>query len=322
MAVLDFMMTVADAGPAMAAPVLCRGESLDSGTCGRMAYRFSDFDAIRGYDQDFFPVGYQDVDLRVRFKEMQKRASQKNVIIIDNVANFGGAVPNDAADRKVDRNWAKITEVDQNILQSHGTTSWGKMNAKNIEIGHEKMKRGEIIRNETFDCDRERLGCWWRPISREELQERRKAEAQDPIGAHPSFSIGEEDSAFQPPSRGRGPVPPQDEPRPSTGRWMAPSLAGAPSRADEPRPSSPAVLVRVATAGLARPPCEAGALTRTARRVVARCGMARSAAPVMLHVCACGVCVCLCVCVRMCLVARGHGWQTWLLARATSTKTL
>ena len=305
------------------APLLQRGEGLDPGTCGRMVYRFSDFHDIGGYDQDFFPVGYQDVDLRVRFKEMQKRASQKNTFMIDNVANFGGAVPNDASDRKVDRNWAKITEVAQHILQTHGTTSWGKMNAMNLHIPAEKMKRGEIIRNETFDCDRERLGCWWRPISREELQERRKAEAQDPIGAHPSFSIGEEDSAFQPPSRGRGPVPPHDEPRPSTGRWMAPSLAGAPAATRGHAASSPAVLVRVATAGLARPPCEAGALTRTARRVVARCGMARSAAPVC---CTCArvvcACVCVCMCVHVCLVARGQPCLTWVLATESSTKTL
>ena len=215
-----------------------RGEGLDSGTCGRMAYRFCDFDEVGGYDQDFLPVGYQDVDLARRFKEMQKRAGQKNTTPIENVAHFGGAVPNDASNRKADRNTAKITEVAPNILQSAGTNSWGLMNATNLQIAAAKMKRGEIIRNTTFHCERERLGCWWWQISREDLLEFQQAEAQDSIGAHPSFSSWSQGSAFQPPSRGRGLVPPRDEPRLSMGRWSAPSLAGPGGR----RPPSPGKL--------------------------------------------------------------------------------
>ena len=319
---LEWMNGVADRGSEVVAPMLVRGEHLDSGTCGRMAYRFCDFDAVRGYDQDFYPVGYQDVDLKVRFKEMQKRAGQKNTKHIDNVANFGGAVPNDPTSRRHDRNSAKITEVAGNILGSEGTSSWGKMNAKNLEMAHQKMQRGEIIRNQSFDLERERLGCWWRPITQAELKERRAAQAELPVGAHPSFSIAENQAAFQPASRGRGSVPPLERPRPTRASWMAPSLVQAALSSSATTPSKPAVVVRVATAGLARPPCDTGHIARTALRVVVLRGAARSVAYVMLFFRACGKCACACVCTCARVVATGDGWRTSWLRKFPSTTTL
>ena len=292
---LEWMTKVSSEGLALRAPVLVRGEHLDSGTCGRMAYRFCDFDEVGGYDQDFFPVGYQDVDLKVRFNALQKKAGQKNTKPIDNVGNFGGAVPNDPTNRRNDRNNAKITQVDNDLLQSADTSSWGKMNAKNLEIAHQKMKRGEIKRNQHIDIDRERLGCWWREISMAELQLRRTGRAQVPLGAHPAFSISEAHTAFQPPQRGRGLVPPPERARPTMAPWLAPQLSQPPDQPAFVAHGSPEVFVRVATAGLARPPPDCGKYIRTALHVL---GVWFVNVCMFVRVC---LCVSLCVCVNVCV---------------------
>ena len=40
-----------------------------AGTCGRIAYLRDDFWAVRGYDQDLLPMGYQDIDIVERLKK-------------------------------------------------------------------------------------------------------------------------------------------------------------------------------------------------------------------------------------------------------------
>lgn len=98
------------------------------GTCGRIACLRTDFVRIRGYDEDAYPMGAQDVDLLERLKALPDAKFRK-------VRGFSQAIPN-TRDMKV-----------ACCSPSYGGLKWGRMDTLNRVIFQWRQKAGQIARN-------------------------------------------------------------------------------------------------------------------------------------------------------------------------------
>jgi hypothetical protein len=119
------------------APVFMRWQGEVPGLVGRMAYSAIHWLEMRGYDESFLPMGYQDLDLMNRFKALQKKVcgGTTSIRVFKNSEEF--AVVNDA-DEKADRGAAKV----RNVGPKYQGMTWQKMNDANM-----KKECGEIVRN-------------------------------------------------------------------------------------------------------------------------------------------------------------------------------
>ena len=103
--------------------------SRQQGTYGRIAYYRTDFEFIRGYDEDAFPMGSQDADIIERLVKLGKvRKKVRDPELVK-------AVPNTIAD--------KTTNIDP----LYGGLKWEKMNNLNWEIFTNRTKEGQLVRN-------------------------------------------------------------------------------------------------------------------------------------------------------------------------------
>lgn len=109
----------------------------DEGSCGRIVCLRDDFLKLRGYDEDAYPMGAQDIDLLDRLKMLpgahHKRVMQKV---------HGQAIPNTRQ--------AKVAKCSH----KYGGCKWGQMDGLNREIFRMRREAGQVVRN----LDRELLG--------------------------------------------------------------------------------------------------------------------------------------------------------------------
>jgi hypothetical protein len=96
------------------------------GTCGRIAYRREDFLKLRGYDEDAYPMGAQDVDLLKRLEELPGANLYKA-----KTPKFSQAITNTQTQ--------KICCCDRSIK-----LRWGQMDSANRELWRLPYK-GRII---------------------------------------------------------------------------------------------------------------------------------------------------------------------------------
>ena len=101
------------------------------GTCGRIAYRRSDFLLVRGYDEDARPMGAQDVDL---FKRICKLPGARKCYSGDRT-KWSQAVQNTREE--------KVANCDQSLRH----LTWAQMNDMNWEIFEQRRKSGLLRRN-------------------------------------------------------------------------------------------------------------------------------------------------------------------------------
>eukprot|EP00929_Paragymnodinium_shiwhaense_P056774 TRINITY_DN28425_c0_g1_i1.p1 TRINITY_DN28425_c0_g1~~TRINITY_DN28425_c0_g1_i1.p1 ORF type:complete len:318 (+),score=59.58 TRINITY_DN28425_c0_g1_i1:88-1041(+) len=120
----DFLTNLRDEFMAGNTLVTCEG---GSGTTGRIAYRRSDFAAIRGYDEDAYPMGAQDIDIVNRL--------QKHGCRLKKAKWNCQAIPNSIE--------AKILNVEPRFR----VMSWHEMDQRNRAIFDLRLKRGQILRN-------------------------------------------------------------------------------------------------------------------------------------------------------------------------------
>lgn len=99
------------------------------GTCGRIACRREDFSRIRGYDEDAYPMGAQDIDLLQRLKMLDGARFKK--VKID---AFSRTIPNTLED--------KVKACDPRFQMK-----WSKMDGFNRDIFKHRRASGEIVRN-------------------------------------------------------------------------------------------------------------------------------------------------------------------------------
>jgi hypothetical protein len=96
------------------------------GTFGRIAVSREIFSAIGGYDEQFAPMGFQDVDLLARLVAMGVK-----YIPIKN-KNFCSAIPNSKA---------------ESIALCNSNMTYLEMNSSNHNLSLEKLKSRDLIRN-------------------------------------------------------------------------------------------------------------------------------------------------------------------------------
>ena len=135
-----------------------KASSGELATTGRVAYMWSDFLVAGGYDQesDTAPSGYQDIDICVRLRKnaevfggLAPQPKKHSAILVS--VGVGCAFPN-AADRKEDRGWAKICNVEEHIRGLY--KNWSAMNSHNVSVMQKKLKeRNHGIRNVTHEPD-------------------------------------------------------------------------------------------------------------------------------------------------------------------------
>lgn len=99
------------------------------GTCGRIACWRAEFQGIRGYDEDAYPMGGQDSDFRDRLKSLPGAALKRL-----KVEAFSHAIPNTLEDK------VKACDPRYNI-------KWTIMDAVNRELFGERRAAGQIVRN-------------------------------------------------------------------------------------------------------------------------------------------------------------------------------
>ena len=101
------------------------------GTCGRLVYYRSDFVEVRGYDEDAFPMGAQDIDLLDRLKE--KLGGHGCFQRVKNKMNCS-AIPN-SKDEKISN------------CQEASWLKWTRMNFINREMFLARKQAGLLVRN-------------------------------------------------------------------------------------------------------------------------------------------------------------------------------
>ena len=104
------------------------------GTCGRIACWRKDFLHIRGYDEDAFPMGAQDIDLRERLRTLHGRSVLQRVPD----KRFGQAIPNDLN--------AKVACCDP-LCGGGQVLKWGTMNSLNQRTYKTRREAGQVRRN-------------------------------------------------------------------------------------------------------------------------------------------------------------------------------
>ncbi|CAK0896301.1 unnamed protein product [Prorocentrum cordatum] len=100
------------------------------GTCGRIACWRSDFDKIRGYDEDCYPMGAQDIDLRDRLEALPNANFQRV-----NSTKYCQAIPNSQEDKIV------------NCAPLYGQVRWGRMDTINRRMFKWRLQGGQVVRN-------------------------------------------------------------------------------------------------------------------------------------------------------------------------------
>ena len=192
---------------------------------GRLAYLAADFWGIGGYDADLLPSGYQDEDLRIRFKYL--RSPERARLLLQEQEDragwlqhtFGQALPPlgeehtleawmsvgtafaNAPDPKVDRNQAKTANVDPSILRRY--PRWGQMDNANRRMKAARLEAGDFYANIN-----DRGDAWVVPILPEQLR-----------------TLPEEGQAL-PPSRPSQAPSPAARPRPSVAQALPATKAG------------------------------------------------------------------------------------------------
>ena len=104
-----------------------------AGNCGRIAYLSESFCAVRGYDQDLLPMGYQDLDIIARLQKHLSAPVYRNSSERLAVQN---AVP------------AKIANIDPAIKTVY--PKWGNMNTANGATCLARLLDESAVRN--LDC--------------------------------------------------------------------------------------------------------------------------------------------------------------------------
>ena len=102
-----------------------------NGTTGRIACLREDFLFLRGYDEDVYPMGGQDTDLRERLKMRHGEQAYRNVRILAH----GQAIPNDTK--------AKVSCCSP----MYGNLRWGRMDHINRVIFKHRRNAGQVRRN-------------------------------------------------------------------------------------------------------------------------------------------------------------------------------
>ena len=110
------------------------------GTYGCIAYYRADFEYIRGYDEDAFPMGSQDADIIERLVKLGK--VQKNVKDSELVK----AIPNTIEDKTTNIVDSRVQSI-PNIAPLYGSLKWERMNNLNWEIFTNRTKVGQLVRN-------------------------------------------------------------------------------------------------------------------------------------------------------------------------------
>jgi len=100
------------------------------GTCGRIVCTRADFHKLRGYDEDCFPMGAQDVDLVLRLKALPSANFRKV-----RINTFSQAIQNSVE--------LKVSMCDP----CYGKLRWGRMDALNRTIFKERRDAGFLVRN-------------------------------------------------------------------------------------------------------------------------------------------------------------------------------
>jgi hypothetical protein len=111
------------------------------GTCGRIACYRSDFDRLRGYDEDAYPMGAQDVDLVLRLKALDNARFRKVKGCV-----VGQAIHNDNEQKTCC------------CSPEYGGLRWGRMDTVNRDIFKLRRDRGQLMRN--LDKDTIGVKCW------------------------------------------------------------------------------------------------------------------------------------------------------------------
>ena len=114
-----------------------------TGCCGRIACYREEFHYIRGYDEDAFPMGAQDVDLVMRLKMLHNRTVYKRV----GDAIFCQAISNDQQ--------SKVRCCDPKYGRN---LEWRRMNEINKTLFKRRRERGEVRRN--MDKDSIGVNVW------------------------------------------------------------------------------------------------------------------------------------------------------------------
>jgi len=100
------------------------------GTCGRIACRHEDFHKLRGYDEDCYPMGAQDVDLVLRLKALPGSQFRKV-----RGSAFSQAIHNSQE--------LKVSCCDP----VYGGLRWGQMDTLNRQVFKWRRDAGQLIRN-------------------------------------------------------------------------------------------------------------------------------------------------------------------------------
>lgn len=99
------------------------------GTCGRIALRREHFHTLRGYDEDAFPMGAQDVDLIFRMKQLLGADCYQKV------RGHSQAIKN------------SIKQKVENCSRAYGNLRWGQMDSYNRWLFEERRAAGLLRRN-------------------------------------------------------------------------------------------------------------------------------------------------------------------------------
>lgn len=117
-----------------------------TGTTGRIGASGGFWSQMAGYDEQFLPMGYQDIDLMNRAKLVG------GTIHYINKSESGATVLNHT-DKTKDRGEAKVCNTAQ-----FGAISWSSMNTQNIQLAKQKMKkklwRRNVPENYQEECPR------------------------------------------------------------------------------------------------------------------------------------------------------------------------
>eukprot|EP00445_Apocalathium_hangoei_P029022 CAMPEP_0203924996 /NCGR_PEP_ID=MMETSP0359-20131031/64701_1 /ASSEMBLY_ACC=CAM_ASM_000338 /TAXON_ID=268821 /ORGANISM="Scrippsiella Hangoei, Strain SHTV-5" /LENGTH=484 /DNA_ID=CAMNT_0050853331 /DNA_START=89 /DNA_END=1543 /DNA_ORIENTATION=+ len=104
------------------------------GTCGRIACSRGDFVRIRGYDEDAYPMGAQDVDLVHRLKELPNARFKK----------VRGSVHSQAIQNTQEAKVASCSPY-------YGRLKWSQMDAMNRSVFAQRRLKGHVVRNVTLE---------------------------------------------------------------------------------------------------------------------------------------------------------------------------
>lgn len=141
-----------------------------SSTTGRIALGSRVFLTLRGYNQDFYPMGTQDVDLSRRLKAMGHHVHATGPELV------GNAIVNHMEHVAKKRRWqCDVKEKIANVNQSKfGSMTWEQMNDHNFKLSKELLSKAHLTANKGKQIG---LKC----IERTELSTESQRELETPI---------------------------------------------------------------------------------------------------------------------------------------------